>query len=117
MIGLDPALQLSEFDSHARIGKGDAKVVEIYNTNSGELGDVYPQVGDLSIYVNGGNFQPCDNSPLCHSHIYAFKLYGYLARNNTVKACPCKGAMCKCHGCSFECGKDAIVIGPDTPEA
>lgn len=115
IVGLDPALQFGEFDSHARLRRGDAQVVEIYNSNSGEYGDSYPAVGDLSVYINGGSFQPCQPTPLCHSHVYAYKLYGYLAGNDTIKACPCMGARCKCQGCSFECGDDGITIGPHTP--
>lgn len=122
IIGLDPALQLSELDAPTRLRRGDAEVVEIYNTNREMAGDIYHAVGDVAIFVNGGDYQPCEpgqqsNTPgiMCHSHAYSYKLYNYLAANDTIKACPCSGAACICYGCEFQCDSDGISIGPHIP--
>lgn len=59
IIGLDPALQVSEYDGQMRLRTGDASVVEVYITNRKLAGDAFHAVGDISIFVNGGDDQPC----------------------------------------------------------
>ncbi len=112
---------MTEFEEGIRLQVGDAKVVEIYHTSRQSFGDIYPAVGDITIYPNGGERQPCEEdgapgSTGCNNHSYSWKLYNYALTNTTVKACPCKGAACHCKDCLFECGNDAINIGPYIPE-
>ncbi|ODM91047.1 Phospholipase A1 [Orchesella cincta] len=111
IVGLDPALQFTQWEQGLRLGVGDAEAVEIYHTNRNGAGDSNFATGDI-MYVNGGDNQPCGESDpevilgagssLC-SHSYSWQLYNFALNNDTVKACPCKGATCLCNGCSFEC--------------
>jgi len=59
VIGLDPSFQISALDSSLRLHSGDASVVEVYITNREWYGDVSQTIGDVNIFVNGGNDQPC----------------------------------------------------------
>jgi len=59
IIGLDPALQVSEYDGQMRLRTGDASVVEVYVTNRKLSGDYFHAVGDVTIFVNDGDDQPC----------------------------------------------------------
>ena len=59
IIGLDPAGPLFDYSSQhssMRLHKTDAKVVEIFHTNSEVLGFNDP-LGDLDFFINGGNYQ------------------------------------------------------------
>lgn len=45
-----------------RLSKGDATFVDIYHTNRNGLGDSDHRLGDVDVYVNGGDNQPgCGN--------------------------------------------------------
>jgi len=50
------------------------------------------------------------------SHGFSWKFYNYMRQNETLMACPCRGAACFCQGCSRECGEDGINVGPDIPQ-
>lgn len=60
IIGLDPSLQISAFlDGPLRLRAGDATVVEVYITDRNYYGDSSHTMGDITIFVNGGDNQPC----------------------------------------------------------
>jgi len=48
-------------------------------------------------------------------HRYSWKFYNYMNHNETLKACPCRGAACLCQGCGRDCGEDGITVGPNIP--
>jgi len=119
IIALDASVQISILDAPMMLRVGDAKVVEVYKTDRDGYGDIYHAVGDVSIFVNGGKQQPCTNADIfrgCSNHRYSWKLYKYLAHNETIKACPCRGAACLCNECQFDCGDDGISIGVHIPK-
>lgn len=39
-----------------------------------------------------------------------------MRNNETLKACPCRGAACLCQGCSMICEDNGISVGPNIPE-
>lgn len=50
------------------------------------------------------------------NHIFSWKFYNYMRYNDTLQACPCRGAACLCQGCSMKCDDDGISVGPNIPE-
>ncbi|OXA61527.1 Endothelial lipase [Folsomia candida] len=62
--GLDPAGPFFSggLNMDRRLSKGDATFVDIYHTNRNGLGDSDHRLGDVDVYVNGGDNQPgCGN--------------------------------------------------------
>ncbi|CAL8118016.1 unnamed protein product [Orchesella dallaii] len=119
IVGLDPALQFTPLEQDYRLQKGDAEAVEIYHTDRKGAGDSNLETGDITMFVNGGEDQPCNDilSEIignCSSHSYSWQLYNFALNNDTVKACPCKGANCFCKGCSTNCN-DPVSIGWHIP--
>ncbi|CAL8118014.1 unnamed protein product [Orchesella dallaii] len=115
IVGLDPAFQVTPWEQQIRLQIGDAEAVEIYHTNRDGVGDSNLATGDITMFVNGGADQPCkeEDSEIigkCSSHSYSWQLYNFALNNDTVKACPCKGANCLCKRCSLDCS-DPVRIG------
>jgi hypothetical protein len=82
--GLDPAgpsfsrYSISTLNDE-KLRRGDAFYVDIYNTNQGVLGDREMNIGDVNIFVNGGNSQPgcaIGDSPLTNYAVAPLPLKG-----------------------------------------
>ena len=65
IIGLDPAGPLFHYEDHEfdlRLNKNDARIVEVFHTNTLRLGFKKP-IGDIDFYINGGKSQYWCNEP------------------------------------------------------
>ena len=59
IIGLDPAGPLFDYEAHditLRLNRDDAKIVEVFHTNTQHFGFKKP-IGDIDFYINGGETQ------------------------------------------------------------
>ena len=94
IIGLDPAGPMFEHPDHdpeLRLNRNNAENVEIWHTNTYQLG-FEDAIGHVDLYINGGGLQPhCptyENVVLPHqcSHQFARRLFYHLLNNQNL---PC----------------------------
>ena len=87
IIAVDPAGPLFDDNSATtRLGKNDAKAVQVFHTNSRGLFALGfdPQCGDVDFYFNGAMNQPgCDGDGGC-AHIYGWIFLVELNLRNNV---------------------------------
>ena len=65
IIGLDPAGPLFHYEEHdfdLRLNRNDARIVEVFHTNTLHFGFKKP-IGDIDFYINGGKSQYWCNEP------------------------------------------------------
>lgn len=91
ILALDPAGPVFESNNELKLGKNDAKVVQVFHTNS--VDDLPfamgydPLCGSVDFYFNGAKHQPgCNNVikdilPFCH-HVYGVHFLIALNRKN-----------------------------------
>lgn len=105
IIGLDPSRQLfNENMSGNRLSAGDARLVEIFHSNGGQLG-VFQSYGDIDYYINNGRTQPeCENvyNNDC-AHYRAVIVYSkLLSGQNNYVIVPCESIADVATGCSLD---------------
>lgn len=105
IVGLDPSRQLfNENTSVNRLNAGDARLVEIFHSNGGQLG-VFQAYGDIDYYINNGINQPeCANvnTKECN-HYRAVIVYSrLLSGQNNYVIVPCENIEEVANGCSLD---------------
>jgi hypothetical protein len=104
IIGLDPSLPLFyENISGNRLSIGDARQVEVFHSNGGQLGFFTP-IGNIDYYINNGKTQQeCASStnPKCSHYVAVTTFSRLVSRQNNYVVVPCNNIDEVANGCSL----------------